>query len=80
MIQQRSIAILDFAELTHEIGYLLHVIRVDSSDLCQSFRVVVVVGNRMMRIGDAGFRITPPAPFGRDGPFAGCCIATLVIP
>ena len=53
-------------ELAEEDRHLFHVIGVDFRQLGEFFRIVIVMGNRMMPLRNSGLRITPSAFFTAD--------------
>jgi len=66
MVEKRSIAIGSGAQFAQEIGELLHVIVVDPGQLGNRFRPVLMVGEPVVRIGNADFGIRSGANFARQ--------------
>ena len=66
LIEQVGVAFLGVLQLLQEFGEQLQVERIDLADLVEHLHVAHVVGERMMSVGDADFRIGARGAFASD--------------
>ena len=66
VVEQRAVAVGGGPELLDEVSEQLQVVRVDAGDLLHELRVAAMVGERMVRVGNADLGIALQAPLASD--------------